>query len=108
MPVPFRSFVTISVYYPETMCHLGFVVSILSIFISSVKTKLRVASTLDFSITSNLHNASISFLKVVRFHNVHVILGVALSSTVSMDGTFISDSTLHVLVVIIAVLDMTP
>lgn len=51
---------------------------------------------------------STSFSEIVSFHTVHVILGVAFSPLVSTDGTFISDSTLHALVVIIVVLDRTP
>lgn len=74
------------------LCCLEFVVGIFSIFISSVKTVLTKASTLDFSVTSNQHTVSTTFLKVVRFHIVHV-LGVVFSPMGGMDGILISDST---------------
>ena len=101
-------FVTTSMYDTMDLCCLEFVVVIFSIFISSVMTVLTTASTLDFSVISNQSTISTSFLKVVRFHNMHVILGVAFSPMVGMDGTFISDSTLCALMVIIAVLARNP
>lgn len=86
---------------------LEFVAGIFSIFISSVKTVLTTASSLDCSVISNRRSVSTMFLKVVRFRIVPV-LGVAFSPMGGIDGILISDSTFHALMVIIAVLDRTP
>lgn len=55
---------------------------IFSIFISSAKTVLRVASTLNlfFFVTNNLHNLSTFLLKVGRLGGVYGVVGVVFSS----------------------------
>lgn len=60
--LPFRCFVTTSMYYSMVLCCLEFVVDIFSIFISSVKTVVSMASTLDFSVIHHLYISTLLFM----------------------------------------------